>query len=78
MGNSNDNTIKDFFNYSKLIDFSSRIGGVCGKFGSFAENILNNMMKLSTNIGNSIGTSYFSYKIIGGVFIFVGIRTKMI
>ena len=77
MGNSN-NKINDFFNDSKFKDVFNKIGGVFGKFGSFAENMLNNMMKLSTNISNFMGTSYFPYIIIAGVLIFVGIRTKMI
>ena len=77
MGNSN-NKINDFFNDSKFKDFFGKIGGVFGKIGSFGENMLNNMMKLSTNISNFMGTSYFPYIIIGGVLIFVGIRTKMI
>ena len=77
MGNSN-NKINDFFNSSKFKDFFGKIGNIFGKFGSYAENMLNNMMKLSNNISNFMGTSYFPYIIIGGVFIYVGFRTKML
>ena len=80
MGNTNSTNqkIKDFFNNSKIKDVFGKIGGVFGKFVSFGENMLNNMMKMSMNLSNLMGTSYFPYILIGGVLIFVGIRTKMI
>ena len=80
MGNTNSTNqkIKDFFNNSKIKDVFGKIGGVFGKFISFGENMLNNMMKMSTNLSNFMSTSYFPYILIGGVLIFVGIRTKMI
>ena len=80
MGNTNSTNqkIKDFFNSSKIKDVFGKIGGVFGKFVSFGENMLNNMMKMTMNLSNLMGTSYFPYILIGGVLIFVGIRTKMI
>ena len=80
MGNTNSTNqkIKDFFNNSKIKDVFGKIGGVFGKFVSFGENMLNNMMKMTMNLSNLMGTSYFPYILIGGVLIFVGIRTKMI
>lgn len=35
------------------------------KFIKFRENMMNNMMKLSTNVSNFMGTSYFPYIILG-------------
>ena len=80
MGNTNSTNqkIKDFFNNSKIKDVFGKIGGVFGKFISFGETMLTNMIKMSTNLSNFMGTSYFPYILIGGVLIFVGIRTKMI
>ena len=80
MGNTNstNDKIKDFFNDPKLKDFGNKLGGYFGKFGNYAENMLNNMMKMSTNVGNFMSNSYFPYIVIGGVLIFVGIRTKII
>ena len=80
MGNTNSTNqkIKDFFNNSKIKDVFGKIGGVFGKFVSFGENMLNNMMKMSMNLSNLMGTSYFPYILIGGVLIFVGIRLKLI
>ena len=77
MGNTNSTNqkIKDFFNNSKIKDVFGKIGGVFGKFVSFGENMLNNMMKMSMNLSNLMGTSYFPYILIGGVLIFVGVRT---
>ena len=80
MGNTNSTNqkIKDFFNNSKIKDVFGKIGGVFGKFVSFGENMLNNMMKMSMNLSNLMGTSYFPYIIlfVGGCFI--AIRLKLI
>ena len=80
MGNTNSTNqkIKDFFNNSKFKDIFKTIGGVFGKFVSFGENMLNNMMKMSTNLSNFMSTSYFPYIIlfVGGCFI--AIRLKLI
>ena len=80
MGNTNSTNqkIKDFFNNSKFKDVFKTIGGVFGKFVTFGENMLNNMMKMSTNLSNFMGTSYFPYIVVRGALIFVGIRLKLI
>ena len=80
MGNTNstNDKIRDFFNDSKLKDFGNRLGSYFGKFSNYAENMLNNMMKMSTNVSNFMSTSYLPYIVIGGVLIFVGIRMEII
>ena len=80
MGNTNSTNqkIKDFFNSSKIKDVFGKIGNIFGSIGNYAQTMLTNMMKMSTNLSNFMGTSYFPYILIGGVLIFVGIRTKMI
>ena len=80
MGNTNSTNqkIKDFFNNSKFKDIFKTIGGVFGKFINFGENMLNNVLKMSNNISNFMGTSYFPYIVVGGALIFVGIRLKLI
>ena len=77
MTNINDK-IRDFFNDDKWKKVGYTIGDGLGKLTNYAGSMLNNMMKMSTNIANFMGTSYFPYIVIGGVLIFIGIRTKMI
>ena len=80
MGNTNstNDKIKDFFNDSKLKDFGNKLGSVFGKFVTYGENMMNNFMKLSTNMSNFMSNNYFPYILIfcGGTFI--AIRLKLI
>ena len=79
MGNtdSTNNKIKDFFN-KDLKNAFSKIGSVAGKFFKFGQGMMENMMKMSNNMSNLMGSSIFPYIIIGGVLIYVGFRTKML
>ena len=79
MGNTNstNDKIKDFFNRD-VKDAFSKIGSVAGKFLKFGQGMMENMMKMSNNMSNLMGSSIFPYIVIGGVLIYVGFRTKML
>ena len=77
MTNINDK-IRDFFNDSKFKDIGYKISDGLGKVGNFAEGIMTNMMKLTTNMSNFMGTSYFPYILLGVGGIFVAYKLKMI
>ena len=79
MGNTNstNDKIKDFFNRDVKNVFG-KIGNFAGGFLKLGESMMQNMMKLSTNMSNLMGSSIFPYILIGGVLIYVGFRTKML
>ena len=79
MGNTNstNDKIKDFFN-KDVKDAFGKIGSVAGKFFKFGQGMMENMMKMSNNMSNLMGSSIFPYLIVIGGIIFIGIRTKMI
>ena len=76
MTNINDK-IRDFFN-NDMKNVGYKISEGLGKFGSFAENLTSNFMKLTTNMSNFMGTSYFPYILMAGGGIFVAYKLKMI
>ena len=53
-------------------DIGSKIGDIGNKFLSFGENMLNNVTKLTGNIGNFLGSSMMPYVLLigGGVFLY--------
>ena len=79
MGNTNstNDKIKNFFN-KDVKDVFSKIGNFAGGFLKLGESMMQNFMKLSTNMSNLMGSSIFPYILIGGVLIYVGFRTKML
>ena len=79
MGNTNstNDKIKDFFNRDVKNVFG-KIGNFAGGFLKLGESMMQNMMKLSTNMSNLMGSSIFPYIVIGGVLIYIGFRTKML
>ena len=77
MTNINDK-IRDFFNDSKFKDIGYKISDSLGKVGSIAENLLSNFMKLTTNMSNFMGTSYFPYILLGIGGVFIAYKLKMI
>ena len=79
MGNTNstNDKIKDFFNRD-VKNFFGKVGNFTGGFLKLGESMMQNMMKLSTNMSNLMGSSIFPYILIGGVLIYVGFRTKML
>ena len=79
MGNTNstNDKIKDFFN-KDVKNVFGKIGNFAGGFLKLAESMMQNMMKMTNNLGNLMGSSIFPYIVIGGVLIYVGFRTKML
>ena len=79
MGNTNstNDKIKDFFNRD-VKNFFGKVGNFAGGFLKLGESMMQNMMKLSTNMSNLMGSSIFPYIVIGGVLIYIGFRTKML
>ena len=55
----------EIFNKSEFKQFTGTIGNIGGKFLNFGETMMNNMLKLSTNVSNFMGTSYFPIFILG-------------
>ena len=77
MTNINDK-IRDFFNDSKFKDIGYKISDTLGKVGNFAENLASNFMRLTTNMSNFMGTSYFPYILLGIGGVFLAYKLKMI
>ena len=79
MGNTNstNDKIKNFFE-KDLKGVFSQIGNIGGKLFKYGETMLQNMMKMSNNLGNLMGSSVFPYIIIciGGIFVLF--KLKMI
>ena len=69
--------INDFFN-NNVKDFFGKFGNFMGKFAQYGQTLMENMMKMGTNISSFMGGSFFIPILIGGVILFVLIRTKMI
>ena len=80
MGNtsSTNDKIKDFFNDSKSKDIGYKISDGLGKITNFAGTIMNNMMKLSSNLSDWMGSSIFPFILMGGGCIFIAYKLKMI
>ena len=59
------------FSKREFKDVTNTIGNFGGKFLNFGSTMATNMLKLSTNISNFMGQSYFPYIVlgIGGVII---------
>ena len=62
---------KEIFNQRQFKDITNTIGNIGGRVVNFGSTMMNNMLKLSTNLSNWMGSSYFPYIIlgIGGVII---------
>ena len=79
MGNTNstNDKIKDFFNRDVKNVFG-KIGNFAGGFLKLGESMMQNMMKLSTNMSNLMGSSIFPYLIVIAGVVYIGFRTKML
>ena len=53
------------FSKREFKDVTNTIGNFAGKFVNFGSTMMNNMLKLSTNVSNFMGTSYFPYIVLG-------------
>ena len=64
------------FNKREFKDVTNTIANIGGKFVNFSSTIMNNMLKLSTNMSNFMGTSYFPIVIlrIGGIVVLWKLR----
>ena len=59
------------FNQRQFKDVTNTISNLGGKFLNFGSTMASNMLKLTTNISNFMGSSYFPYIVlaIGGVIV---------
>ena len=53
------------FNQRQFKDVTNTISNFGGKFLNFGSTMATNMLKLSTNISNFMGQSYFPYIVLG-------------
>ena len=53
------------FSRTEFKQITNSIGNIGGKFISFSSNMASNMLKLSTNLSNFMGQSYFPYIVLG-------------
>ena len=62
---------ENVFSKNEFKQITSGIGNIAGRFISFGSTMMNNMLKMSTNLSSFMSTSYFPYIIlgIGGVII---------
>ena len=62
---------KEIFNQRQFKDITNTFANISGRVVNFGYTMMNNMLKMSTNLSNWMGSSYFPYIIlgIGGVII---------
>ena len=53
------------FSKREFKDITNSISNIGGKFLNFGSTMMNNMLKLSTNVSNWMGSSYFPFIILG-------------
>ena len=53
------------FNKNEFKQFTSGISNISGRIISFGSTMMNNMLKMSTNLSSFMSTSYFPYIILG-------------
>ena len=66
------------FSKNEFKQFTNTIGNIGGRLVSFSSTMMNNMLKLSTNLSNWMGSSYFPYVILGIGSIVVLFKLKVI
>ena len=66
------------FNQRQFKDVTNTIGNYGGKILNFGSTMATNMLKLSTNISNWMGSSYFPYIILGIGGVIVLFKLKVI
>ena len=69
---------KEIFNQRQFKDITNTIGNISGRIISFGSTMMNNMLKLSTNVSNFMGQSYFPYIILGIGGVIVLFKLKVI
>ena len=62
---------ENIFSRHEFKQFTGTIGSIGGRFVNFGSTMMNNMLKLSTNVSNFMGSSYLPYIVltIGGIFV---------
>ena len=66
------------FSKREFKDVTNTIGNIGGKFLNFGSTMMNNMLKLSTNLSNWMGSSYFPIVLISGISLIVLWKLKVI
>ena len=56
---------ENIFSRHEFKQFTGTIGSIGGRFVNFGSTMMNNMLKLSTNVSNFMGQSYFPYLVLG-------------
>ena len=69
---------KEIFSKREFKQFTGGISNIGGKLLNFSSNMMTNMLKLSTNLSNWMGSSYFPYVILGIGGIIVVFKLKVI
>ena len=69
---------KEIFNQRQFKDITNTIGNISGRVISFGSTMMNNMLKLSTNLSNWMGSSYFPIILISGISLIVLFKLKVI
>ena len=69
---------KEIFNQRQFKDVTNTIANIGGRFVNFGSTMMNNMLKLSTNLSNWMGSSYFPYIILGLGGVFILFKLKVI
>ena len=66
------------FSKNEFKQFTNTIGNITGRFVNFGSTMMNNMLKLSTNISNWMGSSYFPIILISGTGLIILFKLKLI
>ena len=69
---------ENVFSRQQFKDITNTIGNIAGRFVNFGSTMMNNMLKLSTNINNWMGSSYFPIVLISGISLIVLWKLKVI
>ena len=69
---------KEIFNQRQFKDITNTIGNIGGRFISFGSTMMNNMLKMSTNLSNWMGSSYFPIILISGAGLIILWKLKVI
>ena len=55
----------NYLNQRQFKDVTNSISNIGGRLVNYGSTMMNNMLKLSTNISNFMATSYFPYIVLG-------------
>ena len=69
---------KEIFNQRQFKDITNTIGNISGRIISFGSTMMNNMLKMSTNLSNWMGSSYFPIILISGAGLIILWKLKVI